>query len=466
MAYVFQTRGRDGKLHPKWRYRVIDYLGRRRTATGTTSESETRRMALQAEARAARIKAGLEAPPTGARRHRQTPVADVVKQYLAWGGVQGGKHGRPWSFHHARKRKKLLDWWVDRLGLSVLADLDASLPRVEEALRDLQGLSDDRAEGRSGKTLQNYRETIRGFCRWAVQRGYLAADPLAGMASFNTTPQTTRRALTAAEIGRLLAAAPRHRALVYEAALCSGLRRNELRCLSVADLDAERGGLHLHAEWTKNRKAGFQPLPAALVDKLKAFAESGAALKLYRDFYRRRNAKVPIPEAPLVYVPRNTAREFDKDLAAAKIAKQTPAGKVDFHACRVAYVSFVLQAGAGVKEAQSLARHGTPTLTMNTYGRADDTRLVQLAEAVGTAVLPPDSTATAQLKATGTDNACAATGYDEQARGNDPHPRPLPRGRGEEAEAHHVPRAAGRKRALPCYPIPPRWGLQQLPVGS
>jgi len=68
MAFIFQTRGRDGKLHRKWRYRIVDWAGRRKTATGSTSEAETKRMALQAEARAARIRAGRAAVEPTARR--------------------------------------------------------------------------------------------------------------------------------------------------------------------------------------------------------------------------------------------------------------------------------------------------------------------------------------------------------------------------------------------------------------
>ena len=77
------------------------------------------------------------------------------------------------------------------------------------------------------------------------------------------------------------------------------------------------------------------------------------------------------------------AREFDEDLRLAGIPKHTDQGKLDFHACRVAYVSWVVEAGATVKEAQSLARHATPELTVNGYARARSERLAEVAERVG-----------------------------------------------------------------------------------
>jgi hypothetical protein len=85
----------------------------------------------------------------------------------------------------------------------------------------------------------------------------------------------------------------------------------------------------------------------------------------------------------MLYVGTDPAREFDEDLKAASILKHTDAGKRDFHACRVAYVSRMIDAGAILKEAQSLARHVTPELTVNGYARVSSERLADVAERVG-----------------------------------------------------------------------------------
>ncbi len=52
----------------------------------------------------------------------------------------------------------------------------------------------------------------------------------------------------------------------------------------------------------------------------------------------------------------------------------------------MAYTTIVIESGATVKEAQALARHSTPVLTMNTYARARNERLAEVAEAVGKVV--------------------------------------------------------------------------------
>ena len=154
-----------------------------------------------------------------------------------------------------------------------------------------------------------------------------------------------------------------------------------------------RGGLHLEADWTKNRKPGFQYLPASLVERLNRFAQSGAALDLYSESSKGANNPVNTLHKPLLYVPSHTAREMDKDLVAAGIPKCTAEGKVDFHASRTAYLSLVVEAGASVKEAMILGRHSNPDLTMNTYARARDNRLAELTERVAKTIIPEEKCA-------------------------------------------------------------------------
>jgi site-specific recombinase XerC len=126
------------------------------------------------------------------------------------GRISGGRGGRPWGPTHARNRRSHLKRWQEDLGLATLRDLEGILARVEKALRDLQKL------GKAGKTISNYVESLGAFCDWCVQRGYLKEDPLKGLAPFDTTPQSTRRAMTQEEIQRVLQAAPLYRRLLYE----------------------------------------------------------------------------------------------------------------------------------------------------------------------------------------------------------------------------------------------------------
>ena len=52
-----------------------------------------------------------------------------------------------------------------------------------------------------------------------------------------------------------------------------------------------------------------------------------------------------------------------------------------------AYISLVIEDAASVKEAQELARHATPQMTMNVYGRVREESLFQTVEKVAERVL-------------------------------------------------------------------------------
>ena len=93
-----------------------------------------------------------------------------------------------------------------------------------------------------------------------------------------------------------------------------------------------------------------------------------------------------IPANPLLYVPSQPSRSIKADLKAAGIPFRTEAGKLDFHACRVAYINMVIRSGADIKTAQALARHSTPELTLNVYGRENRDLMATAARGVGAVI--------------------------------------------------------------------------------
>ena len=399
MAGVRSKRRKTGKYQGYY----TNHQGKQTFFEGTRSKAETLRIAQRLEDESRQVRLGYASLRTTSERS----FAETKDEYFAWGMSQGGRGGRPWGDDHARKRRERLAWWERCLGIKMVSDLEQSLGKAEAALRELQ------REGRAGKTIANYIEALAAFCDWCVERSYLNRDPLKNIRSFDTTPQTMRRVMTIDEIQRLLAVSPPYRALLWETALFSGLRANELRHLSRDHLDVDEQGLHLDAAWTKNRKEGFLPLPQALIEKLYAFDEA-------LDRYRRVFKKLPafLPAAPLLYVPRDPARELDKDLTTAQIPKHTKDGKLDFHALRVTYINLIIESGATVKEAQTLARHATPQMTMNIYGRTRQERLAGAVESIAQYVLcmsPPDSEETQGAENISTYEDCAR-GFESPLR--------------------------------------------------
>jgi len=381
MASVYRTYRKDGTPHPCWKYEYRDYEGRQRRGTGTASKRETLQIAQKIHAEHRAMRKGLAPKPTPAATDMS--FSSAVDEYRKWGETHGGRNGYPWGKTHAQLKRNRLAWWEDKLSFKTLKDLGGCLPRVEKQLGELH------KQGRAGKTLRNYAEALLSFCKWCHQRGYMTTKPLDNLTQFSAEPLTERRALTIAEIERLLNAAPPERHMLYKIAICTGLRANELRNLTVNHLDETRCALRLDAKWTKNRRAGYQPLDPALLEELQAFVAEGTAVTAYEKRKHTGDKRISIPEEPLLYVPSHAARAFHKDCAVAGIAKFIPGqGKVDFHALRVVYATLVIESGATLKEAQLLLRHSNPTLTMNIYAKVREGRLNEVAKEVGKAINP------------------------------------------------------------------------------
>ena len=354
MPGILRSKTKDGKWRGWYKSHFTGSDGRRKTVkfTGTQSRRETVAIAQERQVHEDRIGAGLAPAPEDRQPWRD--FVETVQDYLAYGESQGGRGGRPWGRIHARNQRSRLAWWHEQIGFRTLQDLMGALRPVETALVRL------RDRGRTSKTLRDYQESLQSFCRWCIDRGYLPSDPLARLRKFDMTPQINRRPLTPAEIARILALAPPDRVLLYEVALFTGLRAGELAHLRYDHLDLERGGLRLEADWTKNRRPGFQPLPRYLQDKL---AASGAG-----------------HGEPLLQMTTHPSRTFDRDLLEAGIDKHKPEGVAVFHSWRATYATLLDALGASAKETQELMRHATPVLTMQRYVQAQLGRRQELVE--------------------------------------------------------------------------------------
>jgi integrase len=278
---------------------------------------------------------------------------DTVEEYLSWGRAFGGKKGRPWSPAHARMVKDSLCEWSNYLQVDNIGQLGRA--SVEKHLASMQSEY-------APATICRRFEVIRGFVTWCLGRDYYAFDPLKGLRKPNADPQTQRRALTQDEFCRIMVAAPPYRRLLYDTAIDTGLRADELRQLEVGDLDTNRQGIRLNAAIDKARKERFVLLSPDLCKRLAQAAKGKDA------------------KAPLLKITRNAVREFDKDCRRAnpKVEKLTPEGKIDFHALRTAAITWFEESGAPDAHVREFGRHATSTASAR-YRRTkeDDMRLLK-----------------------------------------------------------------------------------------
>jgi hypothetical protein len=208
------------------------------------------------------------------------------------------------------------------------------------------------------------------------------------------------------------------------------------------DLDLDRPALFVRAEIAKSRKPATQPLPGELWEKLRAEAEGKA------------------PDAALLSVPTYPARMLDVDLKRAGVKKWTVESKLDFHATRTAFITMLLESGADVKTCQTLARHATADLTVNTYGRARHERLSATAEAVGKVVFSrPDYISEPKPKVVGLETTRFNSTKLVEAAGIEPasedlHPR-VPRASPAIGFSRGLPRGRRLPLASPSFVTAP-----------
>lgn len=331
---------------------------------GVRSYRNTLRMAQKLEEEENMRRAGILPPELP-----QFIYADVAKEYIAWGNAQGGLRGGAWNPKMAPAKRYHLAWWQDRLTLETMADMFGTLPRIEAVIRQLQ------QSGRTPRTVNEYIISLTSFARWAFDREYLPRYPFERLKTVRSQTQTFTRAFTTDEIKALRQVAMPHRELLYQAAMHTGLRANELRSLVLQDLDMERCLIDLKPAWTKNRKGGKHPIPAWLADALWRSGQSREPAKLYAETRKRYTSRRVFSEFALLFVPANPAESLDIDLAKAGIAKRTPEGRLIFGSFRHTYITMLSRTNIPISVIQQLARHATLHLTLGTYTHVSDDQL-------------------------------------------------------------------------------------------
>lgn len=358
MAYIYKpTRKRtlsDGTVEhyksPKW-YAVWKDArdGRRKSCPAYTDEKASIHLAHRKERESAQAAEGLLVPDA-----ERVPLLEHLERWRSNKLDSGmtAKHAGE-SFVKLRKLFEGCGW--------------TRLPQLS-ALEASRWLAKQRSRPRfSAQTFNHYVATLRGFSRWAVRHGILAADPFVAMDRLpaGLEPKHVRRVLGPKEFAQLLQAAesgPRYqnsltgpaRAMLYTMAAYTGLRARELAMLTreAFAMGSNPPRVTISVGEAKNRRLAELPIHAELKRRLVPFlAQVGAG-----------------PVFPGRWLGEQ-ARMLRRDLKAAGIPYKTPHGVFDFHALRSLYVTNLALAGVSPQEAARLARHSDPRLTLKVYTR-------------------------------------------------------------------------------------------------
>lgn len=365
--------------------------GKPKIVKGHTDKGATQQLAARLERNKSQGVEGLIDP---FKAHRGKALAGHIADYVA--DLRALGRDDKYTYNVEKRLAKLLKL----CGWKLLADIsaDAFARWRETPIEQKQAESED---GRIGpRTINQYHETLRAFCKWAVKRKRLAVNPLAGMEQLDETADVRRerRALTAEQLAGLLAVIPEPHKTLYRFILSTGLRRQEAADLKWADvrLNAPMPFLALRAAATKARRADELPVRADLAAMLKDLrGEAGDDERVF-------------PDTPTMDQHRTWLTEAGIDW------KDSDGRRADFHALRHTYGTLLSKAGVMPREAMALMRHTDMKQTMRTY---TDARVFNLSGAVEKLPLPGSEPRA--NKATGTNDAPVEAG----------NTNPLPAGR-------------------------------------
>ncbi len=320
---------------------------------------------------------------------------------------------------------------LDDCGFDALAVVDPAA--VTQAIRRMQDAD------AAPRTINGYLQAFKQFIRWAVAEGRLAVNPLASVSMVKVIGQRrNRRPLSPDELGWLVEVTAGgspykrmsglDRAMLYRLATGTGFRAAELGSLMSAsfDLDADPPAITVKAAYSKRRRDDRQPIRPDLADELQPWLAERPIDTRVLDLPDKLPPmlRADMRRARASWIKAKTDRSERRDRRRSDfLASVDGEGRVvDFHALRATYITMVVKSGASVKEAQELARHSDPKLTMNVYTRLGVHDLATALDRLPTPALDrPDHDT---LRATGTDNATPGSSPGNSGADQCGQPRP------------------------------------------
>ena len=374
----------------------------------------------QLESRAMQRREGLLDPAL--ERHSKAarePIGGHIARHVQYLAAAGN------TPKHVRSVERHLKAVVALAGIERLPELkSAAVLSAIASLRNPPPEGEEQPRSASLSTLNSYLRSLKGFSRWLFRQRLTAEDALLDLGLFNaaTDRRHIRREMAAEEVQWLLDVTeqrtlPEHgapgptRAMCYRVAGSTGFRASELRSLTPEsfDLDSTPPTCTVEAGYSKRRKRDVQPLAPAMVEPLREWLsgfEPGSRVfeGIARDTARMLRSDLAAARSAWVKAggsPEEQARREQADFLSYRDGQGHVA---DFHSLRVLFISRVVASGASVKEAQTLARHSTPVLTLNVYSRASLLDVAGAVEGVGEMLTrQPSRPERQEMRATGTD---------------------------------------------------------------
>ncbi len=301
------------------------------------------------------------------KRDAQRIAADIVSGYTptqrpASAGTISGlveawqAHAESEGYKYAGRTATQVRAFLERAAIYKISQLDASL--IAATAREMI------ESGLSRTSVKQYVSQVKGVLNWAAEHDKIKPIKVHTVRATARDRRRVRGVLTTPQLRSLLSLivntdmtrslwSSAQRASIYELAAHTGLRRGELCSLTVDDVDLKNKTLTVRASTTKNGQTTTLPLSPSAVHAVElALASNNGSDKLYP------------------HHPKAITGALKDDLEDAGI--EPPNGKVfDFHAFRGYFITHLIRKGVDIKTVQTLARHSTPTLTLQAYAQTD-----------------------------------------------------------------------------------------------
>jgi integrase len=428
IGFSLFRRRRDGVLSKRWTIQIRMPDGTLQQRTAFTDKAASQQLGARLVRDIERKEVGLYDVHAIARK---TPIGEHVRAFLV--SMENGTLGRRRSGGTPKAD------WIARAGKR-LSRMLAGMGAIRiEHLQQVEAeawLSERVREGWSAKTRDDHASLLRQFGGWLVDERRAAANPFHRLRPTRDAASKTfrRHALTVAELEKLIEASEvrplqegvkanpwmttEHReqlrvggverAVLYQVAAYTGLRRGEVLQIAWSDVDlGQKPAITVRPETTKNHRGSRLELPSWL----------GKLLEQVRD-NRAKVAGAVRPGSELVFTAsyRHVTERLRLDALFAGIgAVRTVRGKervvaadgrvIDFHALRGTLATLAAEVGMPTKLLQEHLRHRDVRMTMDVYAqvrseamRTEVERLPKPGPAQASAPASPTATGIARIR--------------------------------------------------------------------
>ena len=370
-SYVDKKTGRRIKTS-KWYGKYADGDGVARRVPLSANKAAAQAMLAELTRRAEMERAGVRDPY---RDHRSRPLAAHLTDWQA-ALTADGNTAEYVTLKVSRARRV-----IDAACFRFVPDLSAS--KVQTVLAGMRG-----GERCSAQTSNHYLGAVKQFARWLVADRRTADNPLAHIEGGNVRldRRHVRRDFTDDELARVIQAAEtagerRHlpgpdRAVLYTVAAYTGLRASELASLTPGSFDlSDRPTVTVAAGYSKHRREDVVPLHPDLVRRLVPWlAGKPAGVRLWPGTWASSKGagkllRLDTDAARAAWIGEagDDAERTRRESSDFLLYRDRAGRVIDFHALRHTFISRLVRAGVAPKDAQTLARHSTITLTMDRY---------------------------------------------------------------------------------------------------